>query len=116
MGEKKGKYFVMLQKLTEDLKKAVEQAKAATEHVDDGGSANMDSVFVRIPRIKEDLVVQAIKDAGCYSLGRTEWIGRGYLISPPVAGQGNKRAKAMEVMKESLSNDGWDVLGFYQLD
>ena len=103
-------------KLTESLIKASEAAKKAAESIDDGGTANLDSVFLMIPRAREDKVLEAISNAKLRCFGRTQWIGSGFLIDPPVVGQGNKRAKAMVAMKDSLAGDGWSVLGFYKMD
>lgn len=103
-------------KLVTDLREANAAAKAAADAIDDGGSANLDSVFLRIPRQREEKVLQAISDAGLYCRRKREWIGAGYMITPTCGGQANKRAKAVEVMKKELNDRGWDALGFYQMD
>jgi hypothetical protein len=100
-------------KLVIDLKESNELAKAAADSVDDGGTCNLDSVFLRIPRRREEKVLQAIKDAGLYCRAKRKWIGTGYMITPISGGQANKRSKAVEVMKKELNDRGWDVIGFY---
>lgn len=83
---------------------------------EDGGSANLDCVFLRLPRARETKVIHSIKNAGLYCRGKTQWLGAGYMINPVGCGQGNSRNRAMEAMKNSLRNDGYDVMGFYQMD
>lgn len=83
---------------------------------EDGGTANLDSVFLRLPRWREKKVLEAIEKAGLYCGKKTQWIGAGYMISPIGCGQGNSRMRAMEAMKKVLSDNGYDVLGYYQMD
>lgn len=102
-------------KLTEDL---IEARKASIEagKSEDGGTANLDCIFLRLPHWREDKVLEAIKKAGLYCKRKTQWVGMGYLISPVGCGQGNSRARAMQAMKQVLLNKGYDVLGYYQID
>lgn len=102
-------------KLTKDLIEAREACIEAGKG-EDGGTANLDSVFLTLPRWREEKVLEAIRKAGLYSRCKTKWIGEGYMISPIKCGQGNSRARAMEAMKKVLSKKGYDVLGFYQMD
>jgi len=102
-------------KLEQDLIKAknagVEAAKG-----EDGGTANMDSVFLCLPKTREIKVLEAIKNAGLYCRKKTKWIGVGYMISPVKCGQGNSRARAQKAMLDSLESDSYKVLGFYKMD
>ncbi|SHJ64883.1 hypothetical protein SAMN05444401_3568 [Clostridium amylolyticum] len=102
-------------KLTKDL---IEASAASTEagKGEDGGTANLDSVFLRLPNWREEKVIEAIKRAGLYCIGKTQWIGEGYMISPICCGQGNSRARAMQAMKKVLTDKGYDVLSYYQMD
>lgn len=104
------------EKLINDLKEANEKACEAVSQVDDGGSANRDSVFLRIPRAREVSVLDSIKKAGLYCRRKSQWIGQGYFISPTSGGQGDKRAKAVEIMSKTLNDNGWDALTFCQMD
>ena len=83
---------------------------------EDGGTCNVDSVFLRLPYWKEKKVVEAINKAGFYCRGKTEWIGQGYMISPVGCGQANSRTRAMEAIMKVLGNKGYDVHGYYQMD
>lgn len=105
-------------KLTADLILANNEACQAAELTDDGGTANLDSVFLRVPRAREAKVLEAIKKAGLYCRGKSRWsyMGNGYFLNPSVSGQGNRRTKAVEVMKAKLQESGWDVSVFYQMD
>jgi len=103
-------------KLVADLIIANQAACEAVVLIDDGGSANLDSVFLRIPRAKEVDVLDAIREAGLYCRGKRKWIGNGYMVKPTCSGQGNKRTKGVEAMATSLKANGWDALIFRQMD
>lgn len=104
------------QKLIQDLRDANQAAKAAADKSDDGGSANLDSVFLRIPRQREVAVLKAIQEAGLYCREKSQWIGAGYFIDPQSGGQGNKNFIAVSVMTEHLQRNGWDALDFRKMD
>ena len=104
------------EKLIEDLRTADSLASELIKGMDDGGSANLDSVFLKIPRLREKKVLEAIKSAGLYCRTKTEWIGKGYMITPNGVGQGDTRTKAVEVMKDKLNELGWDVIIFHKSD
>lgn len=109
---------VSLIKLTKDLRYANNCACEAASSSGDGGTANLDSVFLRIPRLREKAVLEAISNAGLYCSGKRQWsfMGNGYFLQPSVSGQGNRRTKGVEVMKAKLSELGWDVCVLYQMD
>ena len=104
------------QKLTNDLKIANKLASESIKDMNDGGSANLDSVFLTISRRKESKVIDAIEKAGLYCSGKVNWIGNGYMITPNGVGQGNTRTKAVQVMCKKLEELGWDVLIFHKSD
>ena len=52
-------------KLTEDLVEAKALALGVVTG-DNGGSANLDKLALSLPRLREDNVIKAIKDAGFY--------------------------------------------------
>lgn len=104
------------QKLISDLRESNKAAKAAAEAVSDGGSANLDAVFLSIPRQQEIKVLKAIQEAGLYCRGKREWIGKGYMITPSCDGMANKREKAVTVMVEQMRERGWDVIAFRMVD
>lgn len=105
------KYDKLVKDLIEAREASIEAGKS-----EDGGTANLDSVFLRLPRKREEKVLEAIKKAGLYCRRKTQWVGTGYMISPVGCGQGNSRARAMQAMKKVLENKGYDVLGYYQMD
>lgn len=104
------------EKLVKDLSTANQLANDSIKNMDDGGTANLDCVFLRIPRAREDKVLEAIKKAGLYCSSRTKWIGSGYMIIPTGVGQGNTRYKGVEVMAKVLKDFGWDVSIYYRVD
>lgn len=103
-------------KLIQDLREANSAAKAAADSVDDGGSANLDAVFLRIPKARESKMLEAIREAGLYCRRKRRWIGDGYMLHPNSGGQAQKREKAVTVMTEQLVSRGWDVLAFRMAD
>jgi hypothetical protein len=57
------------------LLKSLEKARIAGIEAakgDDGGSANMDSVFLRVPRAREEKVLETIQKAGLYCLHKSK--------------------------------------------
>lgn len=107
-----------LAKLTEDLRSAAQLAQAAADQVDDAGTCNLDGVFLRLPRVRESRVMEAVSAAGLHA---TKWerhgyYGTGYYVGPPVRGQANKRAAAATAMYECLRAAGWGVSQYQQMD
>ncbi len=102
-------------KLTQDL---IEAKEAALKSVigDDGGSANLDCIALSLPRLREEKVIQSVKEAGLYTRGKTDWIGKRYFIHAPHGSQGNDNTSQIEAMYECLKEKGYDVLIFYQMD
>ncbi|MFW5436586.1 hypothetical protein [Paenibacillus apiarius] len=104
-------------KLIQDLRDANSAAKAAADRVDDGGSSNLDGVFLRIPKARESKVLEAIKEAGLYCRCKRRWIGDGYMLQPDSGGgQARKREKAATVFMRELEARGWDVITFRKAD
>lgn len=109
MGRKKIDY----KKLTSDLIKAKAAATEAAKG-EDGGSANLDTMTIKISGSIEKCVIEAVKAAGLHTMGKTEWIGLRYFIQPPPCGQGNSRVRATKAMLKVMKEAGWEVLMFYQ--
>ena len=102
-------------KLTNDLIQAKNAAIDAAVG-DDGGSANLDTMTISLPRAREKKVLDAIKDAGLYCQGKSEWIGPRYFIQPPAGGQGNSRVRAVDAMAKVMKVAGYDVLVYHRTD
>lgn len=102
-------------KLTEDLIRAREAAKEAAKG-EDGGTANLDTMTISLPRANEKKVIEAVQAAGLFTMGRREWIGPRYFIGPPACGQGNSRVRATRAMAKVMRAAGWDVLMYEQMD
>lgn len=108
----------LLAQLTEDLRCAARLAQTAAARVEDNGTCNLDGVFLRLPRVRESRVMEAVAVAGLHASKweRHSWFGTGYYIAPPVRGQANKRATAATAMYECLRAAGWDVSQYQQMD
>lgn len=102
-------------KLTADLTRARIAAEEAAKG-EDGGTANLDCMTIKLPRANEKKVIEAVKLAGLYTRGRREWVGSRFFISPPRCGQGNSRVRATEAMKKVMQEAGWDVLMYCKMD
>lgn len=102
-------------KLTQDLTEAKEEALKAVIG-DDGGSANLDCLALSLPRLREERVIEAVKKAGLFTKGKTDWIGKRYFIRAPHGSQGNDNTRQIEAMSDCLKEKGYDVLIFYQMD
>ncbi|SCG82682.1 hypothetical protein DW1_1109 [Proteiniborus sp. DW1] len=102
-------------KLTEDLIMAKQAAEEAAKG-EDGGTANLDTMTIKLPRANENKVIEAVKKAGLYTRGKSEWIGPRFFISPPKCGQGNSRNRAVEAMAKVMREAGWGILVYYQMD
>lgn len=101
--------------LRKDLEEAREKAiKASTG--EDGGSANLDKLALALPCVKKQSVVETIRKAGLYTIGKVEWIGKRYFISAPIPKQGNDNTRQIEVMYQSLKEKGYDVLIYWKMD
>ncbi|MDH2330463.1 MULTISPECIES: hypothetical protein [Paenibacillus] len=102
-------------KLTDDLRAAHNAALVATDRIEDNGTANMDKVFLTLPRARETKVLEAIKEAGLYCRGKRRWIGEGYMLSVS-KGQANQRDKAVTVFVDVMVNRGYDAIAYRQMD
>lgn len=107
---------VNYKRLVFDLSMANTAAREAVEGMNDGGTANLDCVFLRIPHASESKVLAAIKESGLYCRTKTKWIGNGYFITPTCAGQGDTRTRSVEVMKKYLVENGWDAMIYSRMD
>lgn len=106
-----------LAKLTTDLIEAQRLALKAANASDDGGTCNMDGMYLRMARVKEDKAEAAINAAGLRGHKmRHSWFGVGYLINPNVPGQGNKRMYGAEAMTNYMRRAGYDVSDWSQMD
>ena len=105
-----------LAQLTYDCRTAAHEARVAADGVSDGGSANLDSTFLCLPKgVRSARIVHAIAASGL-SARPSRWLGRGIFIDAPARGQGDKRATATEALSRSLKDAGWDVLTYHQMD
>ena len=101
-------------KLTEDLIKARIAGEEAAKG-DDGGTANLDTMTIKLPNARESKVIEAVEKAGLYTRGKREWLGPRYFISGP-GGQGNSNYRAVKAMTQFMRQAGWDVVTYCQMD
>lgn len=101
------------EKLTEDLRVAVNETKHL-EETEDGGTCNFDSPSLALPRWRSDKVEAAVHAAGLHTR-KWSWLNR-WVISTPSSGQGNRRTRRAEAMCDILKQRGYDTLMYYQMD
>ena len=102
--------------LTLAIRQADEAAREIASKTDDGGTCNLDTVFLVLPRYNEERVEAAAKAAGC-SARKTVWMRTpGYFISHNGGGQADKRSAATEAMSQSLKANGFDSHVYYAMD
>lgn len=101
-------------KLTQDLKDAVEAARAWEKaNPNDGGSCNFDSCTLRFPRIQVRKVEAAGEAAGCRLYRFSDGA---YHLSVPGGGQGFLRTGQAEAQYKLLKERGYHAGMYYRLD
>ncbi|RVD77069.1 hypothetical protein [Pseudomonas koreensis] len=104
-----------LPELAAAVARALEAGKAAAEAApDDGGSANLDRVYVRVGLLRE----ATIEKAGIlgWMQAATTYHSRAFHLSAPFGGQGNRRYAGVQAMYKSLKAEGVDCGVWYQMD
>lgn len=99
----------------EALRKVIHEAislgREAAKNVDDGGTANLDSICISgLKGVRES----ALNNSGisCYK----HWSFSGTFILNASFGQGNKNCKGLSVAIEHMKNNGIDCYMHYQMD
>ncbi|MDR3560509.1 MAG: hypothetical protein P4N59_03565 [Negativicutes bacterium] len=104
-------------KLTEDLRTVQQVVDLLTADSEDGGTCNLDAVFIRLPRYNEEKTNEAIHAAGLSGFKcRHSWFGTGFIVNPNTSGQGNRRARAATVMYNELKSKGYELSHWQQMD
>lgn len=100
-----------LKDLAHSVRKAIEAGKAAAEAApDDGGTANLDHVYLYdLKRVKLETMINAGIDC-------TKWAAGEFHLRTPFPGQGDRRHAGVEAMYKSLAADGVQCSIYYQTD
>jgi len=91
-------------------------AKITTHYLEtseDGGTCNFDAPTITLPRWNENGIRKAAEDAG---LRAWKWYGSTWILSFPTSGQGNRRTRRAEAIKDELAKNGYNVGMYYQMD
>jgi hypothetical protein len=109
-----------ISRFSNDYRKAQEVAIAAANANggEDGGTCNLDGVFIRVPRANEGMLKAALSARGIHISSKVHsWIyGTGYLINASCGGQANRRDRATTAMYNHLKAAGYDVSHWQQMD
>ncbi|MBA4359295.1 MAG: hypothetical protein C0411_00970 [Pseudomonas sp.] len=104
-----------LPELAAAVARAIDAGKlaAAAAH-DDGGSANLDRVYIRVGLLRE----KTLQNAGFegWMQSATTYHARAFHLSAPFSGQGNRRYAGVQAMYKSLQAEGVDCGVWYQVD
>lgn len=104
-----------VKELAEALKAAAIAAQAASQG-EDGGTCNLDSVILRVPKgTRFDTIKSAAVLAGI-NVSETTWFGRGFFLNFDVRGQGNARSRGAEAASHLLQERGYRTSMYYQMD
>lgn len=106
------------EKLTNDLKSALEHSLKLVENISENGTMNFDTAGLFLPRWCEEKVREAAKAAGFYLikmdgkyLGKTGF----YTFSYPV-GKGDKQSAFAENVTNFLTSYGYDTHCYQECD
>jgi hypothetical protein len=102
-------------KLTEDLKVAKSLAEEALKG-EDGGTCNMDYVYIKLPRARGKKVIEVFEAVGLRTSKRNYYGGVHYSVGGIRGGQGNANVRATNAVKKYLVEQGWDVGIIYIMD
>ena len=95
--------------------RAIEAGKvAAAAAPDDGGSANLDRVYLRVSLLRE----KTLHDAGLqgWMQSASTYHARAFHLTAPFDGQGNRRYAGVQAMYKSLIAESVDCGVRYQMD
>ena len=104
-----------LPELASAVARAIDAGKAAAEAApNDGGSANLDRVYLRVGLLRE----KTLHDAGLegWMQSASTYHARAFHLNAPFPGQGNMRYAGVQAMYKSLIAEGVDCGVWYQVD
>ncbi|KIF56185.1 hypothetical protein [Pseudomonas fluorescens] len=104
-----------LPELAAAVARAIEAGKvAAAAAPDDGGSANLDRVYLRVGLLREKTLQSAGLEGWMQSA--STYHARAFHLGAPFDGQGNRRSAGVQAMYKSLTAEGVDCGVWYQMD
>lgn len=103
------------EKLTADIKAAIEYASPMLE-TEDSGTCNCDEPIIFLPRWRHAEVENAVAAAGsgAFAIFRDGW--KGWTIGVPTRVRANARARYADAMCNYLERCGYNVMAFQQMD
>ncbi len=105
-----------LTNIAEAIKKAVAHAQQFAT-VDDGGTCNFDSAYLRVPGMRKRQAEDIEALCGvALSLNTYRYHGRILQVIGGRSGQGARQTKMAEAMRDSLRESGYETGMWYQAD
>ncbi|MGE4354216.1 MAG: hypothetical protein AB7D36_09050 [Oscillospiraceae bacterium] len=102
------------EQLTADLRAAHDEALEKYGSSEDGGTRNFDAPTLYLLRWHHAEVEAAISAAGL--TGRFWRFAGEWIIGPGGSGQGNRRTRVAEAMRDALRKKGYETGMYYQMD
>lgn len=104
-------------KLRDDLRKALAAGVAAEEEdPEDGGTCNLDSAAIYLPRWNARKVQQAAKEAGTRCSDWNLFGQKHFVFFPITHAQANARSRNAEAVTKSLQSMGYDAIDYCHID
>lgn len=104
-----------LPQLAVAVARAIEAGTVAAEAApDDGGSANLDRVYIHAGLLREGTLQKAGIQG--YMQSASTYHARAFHLGAPFGGQGNRRYAGVQAMYKSLKADGVECGVWYQMD
>lgn len=110
-----------VQKKVNDLAKVLIEAKKFAQNYvnsEDGGSCNFDAPKIYLPGWSRKSVETACKkaDLSCFDHRFFRGSEKGWVICGGTSGQGNRRSRMAEAMKDVIRACGYNCMMYYQCD
>lgn len=96
-----------LKELVQHVKEAIAEGQKAADTVDDGGTCNMDTLTIYLPRTRM---------ASMEELGISRYKLRDSFAISCSFGQADKNTKGVRAAADYLKTKGWDAGVWYQMD
>jgi hypothetical protein len=101
--------------LAATVARAIDAGKAAADAAPhDGGSANLDRVYIRIGLLRKGTLDKA--GITGWMQAATTYHSRAFHLGSPFDGQGNRRYAGVQVMYKSLKAEGVECGVWYQMN
>lgn len=103
-------------KLADALREANAASMRASRDTPDGGTCNLDSLVLRVPKGTRDRAIRQAATIAGVPVTDTNWFGRGYFLCLDAIGQGNSREAGIRAARKILERHGFEISYYAQVD